>query len=335
MSSTSEGASIFRLYDVHIRTAADVPHVADMLRKTLRYKGAAPDASASTADLTLDFSTDRSPESIPDTARQLGQTEHGGIWIWQGEDRMYLRRADSTVVLHPDEGVARGHLDTDLRRPSDDRRDPLFYLITMSLIILLRYRGWFPLHAAAVAQNGRGVLLTARSDSGKSTTALNLVRQGWSYLSDDTVLLRAEDDSVRAYSFRPDFCVDPEAADLFPELADHDWPSSLSDATKWRVDGQAAYPGQFTPTCVPRVLVVPSIADRPDSTLTPAERTDVLGHLFRQGALSMTPDRAVAQRHLELLKRLVHQTDTYRLDAGRDALDTPEVLDQLLASTLD
>jgi hypothetical protein len=49
----------------------------------------------------------------------------------------------------------------------------------------------------------------------------------------------------------------------------------------------------------------------------------------------MTPDRTVAERHLDLLKRLVHQADAYRLEAGRDALDTPEVLDQLIAPTLD
>lgn len=334
-SATPSFSSTFCLYDVRIRVDADAPHVAETMRQTLRYKGATSDESEASADLILDFSTDRPTLSIPEAARRLGRTEHGSIWIWQGDDAMYLSRADSIVVLHPDAGVARAHIGADLSEPSDARRDPLFYLITMSLVILLRYRGWFPLHAAAVAQNGRGVLLTAESDSGKSTTALNLVRQGWSYLSDDTVLLREEDDRVRAYSFRTDFCVDPEAADLFPELAGTDWPPSLSDTSKWRVDGQAVFPGQFTPTCVPRILVVPSIVDRDTSTLTPTDPKDVLGALFRQGALSMTPDRTVAERHLDLLKRLVYQADAYHLEAGRDALDTPEVLDQLLAPTLD
>lgn len=334
-SATPSFSSTFCLYDVQIRADADAPHVADALRQTLRYKGAAPDESTASAELTLDFSTNRPTLSVPKPARRIGRTEHGSIWIWQGDDAMYLSRGDSMVALRPDAGIARAHIGADLSTPSDARRDPLFYLITMSLVILLRYRGWFPLHAAAVAQNGQGVLLTAESDSGKSTTALNLVRQGWSYLSDDTVLLREEDDRVQACSFRTDFCVDPEAADLFPALADTDWPPSLSDTSKWRVDGQAVFPGQFTPTCVPRVLVVPSIVDRDTSTLTPADQKDVLGALFRQGALSMIPDRAVAEQHLNLLKRLTHQADAYYLEAGRDALDTPEVLDRLLAPTLD
>lgn len=325
----------FRLYDVRIHIEADAPHVATMMKQTLRYKGATPDASASTADLTLDFSTPRPPVPIPDAARRLGRTEHGSIWIWQDENRMYLSHEDSTVAIHPDKGMAHADLGANLRSPSDGRRDPLFYLITMSLVILLRYRGWFALHAAAVTRNERGILLTASSDSGKSTTTLNLVRQGWSYLSDDTVLLRAEGGCARAYSFRTDFCVDPEAAELFPELDNEEWPPSLSDATKWRIDGAAVFPGQFRPTCVPRVLIVPSIADRPESTLTPLDRTDVLGVLFRQGALSLTPNRTVATRQLEVLKQLVHQTDVYRLDAGRDALDAPEVLDHLMTSTLD
>ncbi len=332
MSSASPSfTATFRLHEVQIRTAANAAPISDLMRRALCYKGATADALDAPADLVLDFATHRAPASIPDVARRLGRTEHGSIWIWHSDGTIYLRRGDATVVLHPEAGRAQAHLSSDLSPPSDARRDPLFYLITLSLAILLRYQGWFPLHAAALVRNSRGVLLTAESDSGKSTTTLNLVRQGWSYLSDDSVLLRATNGDVRAYSFRTDFCVDPDAADLFPELADTEWPPSLSDSTKWRVDGGAVFPGQFTPACVPRVLIQPSIVDQPTSSLTPADSKAILGTLFRQGALSIVPDRSIADAHLHLLKRLVHQAEAYHLKAGRDALDTPEVLAHLLA----
>ena len=334
-SATSAHTHIFQLYGVRIRATADTEYVAGALRQTLIYKGATPDERAIPADITLDFSARHAPAAPPDSARRLGETEHGNTDIWQDDAGMYLCCEDSTVVLDPGEGRAQGQLGPTLTSPTDRRRNPLFYLITTSLVILLRYQGWFPLHAAALARGNRGILLTARSDSGKSTTALNLVRQGWSYLSDDTVLLRTEAGPVQAHSFRTDFCVDPEAVDLFPELGEQTWPPSLSDATKWRVDGASVYPGQFTPTCIPRVVVVPSIADCETSTLSPVDRKVVLGHLFRQSALTMTPERPVVEQHLELLKQLIHQADTYRLDAGRDALNTPEVIDRLLAPTLD
>ena len=170
----------------------------------------------------------------------------------------------------------------------------------------------------------------ARSDSGKSTAALNLVRSGWAYLSDDTVLLRRSDAHVQAYSFRHDFCLDPEAAEHFPELEGHDWPPSLSDTSKWQVDLEQVYPGQFAPRCTPRAVVLPEIDDAAESRLEPAAPKGVLAQLVNQGAFFLTPDAEVADRHLRVLRQLMAQSRAYRLCAGRDVLDAPEQIDALL-----
>src|SRR5581483_7940661 len=46
-----------------------------------------------------------------------------------------------------------------------------------------------PVHAAAVALNGRGLLLTGPGKVGKSSTALACVEAGWKYIGDDFLLL--------------------------------------------------------------------------------------------------------------------------------------------------
>jgi len=248
---------------------------------------------------------------------------------------MFLRHGDATVVLHVKTGTAEATITPDVLSAHDHhRRDPLFYLITSSLVILLRYRGWYALHTAALALEGRGLLLVAQSDSGKSTAALNLVRQGWHYLSDDTVLLHAEADRVQAYAFRRNFCVDPDATAHFPELGDHDWPPSLSDPQKWQVDVDRLHPGQFVPVCTPRVLVLPEIVDAPESRVEPVDAKVALAQLVDQGALFLTPSPDVARRHLDVLAQLVNQSRAYRLHAGRDLLHTPRTLHALLAPLL-
>lgn len=326
----------YHLHGIHIRGASDHPAVDQMLRRTLQYKGAETVSDPGPADLTLDFSVDRTAAPLPDAARYLGESEHGGIGVWTTDDRMFLRRGDSTVGLHPESGRAEAALAPDLLTAhATQRRDPLFYLITFSLVILLRYRGWFALHTAALARDGRGLLLVAQSDSGKSTATLNLVRQGWHYLSDDTVLLRAVGDRVQAHSFRRNFCVDPDATTYFPELAEPEWPASLSDTTKWQVDIEQIYPGQFTPTCTPRLLVLPEIADAPESHVEPVDAKVALAQLIDQGALFLTPDPAIANRHLDLLGQLIDQTRTYRLHAGQDLLDDARLIHTLLAPLLD
>lgn len=325
----------FQLHGLHIRTASDDAAVDRMLRRVLRYKGATRHPDADRVDLTLDFRVDRAPARLPETARHLGDSEHGGIGVWMADGRMWLRRGEATVALQPEAGTATAALTAGLLHARDEsQRDPLFYLITFSLVILLRYRGWFALHTAALARHGRGLLLVAQSDSGKSTVTLHLVRQGWHYLSDDTVLLRSVGDRVQAHAFRRHCCVDPDAADLFPALAAYDWPPSLSDTTKWQVDVDRLYPGQRAPTCTPRALVLPTIVDAAASRVEPVAAKVALAQLIDQGALFLTPDPRIASRQLEVFRQLIDQSQAYRLHAGRDLRDDPRAAHALLAPLL-
>ena len=319
------------LYDLAFQLRSDRRSVLQALRQTLRYKGAQPQPSTAPTDtLQLDFAQRHAPINVPAAAERVGEGRTG-LQIWQTDSAMYLEQGDAVVDVRPAQGIARGALTNHLLASTDQRRNPLFYLISHSVVILLRYRGWFGLHAAALAQDDRGVLLAASSDSGKSTAALNLVRAGWQHLSDDTVLLRSNDEAIRAFSFRRDFCLDPDATALFPELEGHAWPPSLSDATKWRVDMGAIYPGQFRPSCRPQVLILPQIIDAPASRLEPAEPLETIAELTYQSALFLTPQRPVANQHLDLIRDLVDQCACYRLHAGRDLIDDSKRIHHLLA----
>ena len=53
-----------------------------------------------------------------------------------------------------------------------------------------------PLHASAVAFDGRGLLITGASSSGKSTLALQLVALGAVLVADDRVHLSARDEEL-------------------------------------------------------------------------------------------------------------------------------------------
>lgn len=54
------------------------------------------------------------------------------------------------------------------------------------------------LHATAIASDGRVVLLTGESGSGKSDLALRLIDRGAMLVADDRVLLRRDGDGLRA-----------------------------------------------------------------------------------------------------------------------------------------
>lgn len=327
----------YQLHGLRIRAVGDPPAVARVLDRILRYKGAEEAPASESVDVTLNFTADREAPPVPKEARHVDLGEHFGIGVLKTSDRMILRHDETMIDLRPGAGVAEGAISADCLAGQNDRRGRslLSYLAALSLAILLRGHGWFPLHAAALTRGEHGVLISARSGGGKSTAALSLVRNGWGYLSDDTVLLRSEGERIVAYSFRRHFCVNPDLASHFPELRESEWPPALSDPAKWKVDVEQVYPGQFMATCTPRLIVLPDLVDAPKSRVEPVDPKPVLERLISQGAFFLAPNSDVADRHLAALRALIDQSRTYRLHAGRDVLEEPRTLHALLTPLLE
>lgn len=93
-------------------------------------------------------------------------------------------------------------------------------LARVGAILRLRARGRYLVHAAAVVDSRGGAwILAGDSGSGKSTLAWVLVRQGWSLLGDDGVLIEDADGGLIARAWRDPLRVSLGLAKQFPELA--------------------------------------------------------------------------------------------------------------------
>jgi hypothetical protein len=92
-------------------------------------------------------------------------------------------------------------------------------LARVGAILRLRARGRYLVHAAAVVDpEGGAWLLAGDSGTGKSTLAWVLVRQGWSLLGDDGVLIEDADAGLVARAWRDPLRVSLGLAQRFPEL---------------------------------------------------------------------------------------------------------------------
>jgi hypothetical protein len=134
----------------------------------------------------------------------------------------------------------------------------------------LRQHGLQLAHGAAVGLDGRGLLLTARGGSGKSTTSLSLVAKGWQYVSDDYCLLATEP-PPRAHALYGVGKADDAALARFPELVEHVLnPGRLADE-KALVDVARAFPDQVVDHLDLRAVVIPHI----DPTAAVPELTSI------------------------------------------------------------
>src|SRR6185369_16441475 len=138
------------------------------------------------------------------------------------------------------------------------------------------------------------------SGSGKSTLALQLVQSGWSYLSDDELLLSFGDGAVEARGFRSFFAIS-EAGAQFKRC--------FEPLGSKRVE--QAYAG---------VLLFISVSGESRSQLSKLTQAETMMRLITACPWA-TYDRSIAGANLELLSALARQANGFDLSVGRDLLE--------------
>lgn len=198
---------------------------------------------------------------------------------------------------------------------------------------LLKESGLFPLHAAGLERNGQSCLFLGRSGSGKSTLTLNLVREGYRLLSDDTVFLQEEEGTVKALSFPEEINVSEQTIKLLPELSRVQKFTENELRQKSSFSIEELYPGAVAETSVPALMVFPQIAEVKSTQVLPMTRTEALAQAMRYGYFFLDP--STTGRHFEILSLLVKQTQGYHMYSGNDQKDLGSIVDKLLNNFLE
>ncbi|MEM1127205.1 MAG: hypothetical protein AAGI71_11185 [Bacteroidota bacterium] len=314
----------YNLHGITLGFACTDGPLRDLVDDTMAYKGAVL-MPGGTPEVILDLAPAAEGITVPAEAARITTHEHDIDILHTGATYFLTYGEDTVVRIDAEDHRATFVWGPDFRGPLPRHEAAIaFYLIIITLVILVRYRGWYALHAAALEHDGVGVLLSAVSGSGKTTTTLNLIRAGWRYATDDTVLMRpTEGGLVEVISYRKAFSLTDETLALFPELSGRSWPRPPGLRPKWRVSVEAGFPGQFVPHLIPRFVVVPTIEPEAPSRVEPMPSREALLYLISQTGLQLTPDRALNARHMEAMGVLVRQCTCLRLKAGPDLLEDP------------
>lgn len=91
-------------------------------------------------------------------------------------------------------------------------------LLGRIMALLLRQRGWFPLHGSAVEVGDSAVLFTAPSGSGKSTMAAALHARAHPLLTDDVAPVRVMNGTCLFRGGRRRLRLNPDSAETFRHL---------------------------------------------------------------------------------------------------------------------
>lgn len=264
------------------------------------------------ADIKITFTTgDRLPE-IPAGLDQFEVAEGGRCYT--SGDEYYLQFEQTSLTL---KGGNPLFLSVFICDPNDAE---LARVTSFAVCSALRRFGMFELHGAGAVEpnSNAGALIIGPSGSGKSTLTLQLATAGWSYLSDDELLLSRNNETVEARGFRSFFALAPSRA------------NEPKTGLKTCFEPADVFPAPRVSTVVPRFLFFTSLSGDEKTTLRALAQSETMARLIRACPWA-SYDTAVAGPNLELLSRLARQAKGFDLAAGQDLLE-PETASRIIAS---
>jgi hypothetical protein len=182
---------------------------------------------------------------------------------------------------------------------------------------------------------GDGVLIIGPSGSGKSTLTLQLVKDGWRYLTDDELLLSVADDKVEARGFRSFFAIS-EAAAVTSGVGylEQSAAKFKARAMKTCFDPEQLFASNREEVVTPRHLLFTSVANESTTRLDQLTQAEAMARLVRSCPWA-TYDKRIAQANLQVLSRLAKQSIAVDFFAGTDLLQSgraSELLSEMIQS---
>jgi hypothetical protein len=203
-------------------------------------------------------------------------------------------------------------------------------IMTLAVHTAMRRCFLYGLHSACVARpdNGEGVLFIGNSGSGKSSLSVRLASQNWQYLSDDVSLAFEQGPFIEVAGLRRWLSISPRSLSLALEGSEKGIGTPLPGADKVKIDPAILFPDNHIYSVIPRSLffcVLSGESKTRIEELTDAQAMSLL--------LASCPwarfDRAVSRHFLAVLGKLVKQSRSFLLFAGKDIF-----YDRALASQL-
>jgi len=267
---------------------------------------------------------------LPSTVEISAVTEEA---VYYQDGHSYFVRLGESVISADDSAMVKASLAKDL-----DCQSLLFgRILSHGLATALRRAGAFELHCAAVIEpeTNATVLIVGPSGSGKSTLALHLAACGWSFSTDDVVLLTGTNESVEAHGLREFFAVTTETIlhSGLTELGRLMDGQVTDSALKVRLHPQDIFFAKMIEKCVPEVLVFPQHTGQSRSRLQPLKQSDAMKRLLRMCPGSAV-DRPIAAQFLRVLELLTWQCKAFDLLAGTDLLGDPKYTADFLAQAV-
>ena len=306
---------------------ADSEMLLDIWKELFASVESVPDARPITVTVISRAQSNSPVTMAPADASLLFENEDACFWVGANGD-YWMQRADFDCSMTPDRltfEIAPKFWEHTLF----DKRDAFLTAVSAQL----RLRGIYGFHGNGLKKDGDSVLIVGDSGAGKTTLTLSLVRSGWSYLSDDALGLTRANGKIEARALRQGISLTADAKERWKGTgmwAEAPKPLGSSKGKDLVLPNESLW-AQHIPSCVPQAIFFCQVGDSDTSQIIELPKAAALGLCLRQ-ALGLWMNSSLTKENMELLKDMVDQAACYRIISGRDVIDNPESVSELIHS---
>lgn len=313
----------YRIAGYPVRISSAGPKQAANLERAFGHLRA---SEGSTPALTVDIWDDEEVGPTNWAPWPEDAETNGTITISENDRYVLTQRRGSVMLLDRRENNITGCVRGWSTLYQDERVRPFHRLLS----IWLDDRNIQFIHAALVAQNGKGLLFVGKGGSGKSTSAITCYLGGMEFLSDDYVALEAASNgNFVGHSLYGTFLAD--RMDRFPAFSHVAMRPNYPFEEKEGVFVQDLPDSRLAANAKIAAIILPRVVDRPDIALSRVKPMEAL-RAAAPSSLWILPNSANSS--LEKLAGLITSVPSFRLELGRD-MDQVAPAAKLLCSTLD
>jgi len=182
-------------------------------------------------------------------------------------------------------------------------------------------------HAALVGRNDKGIVVTGRGGSGKTTTSAAALLRGFDFVSDDYVCMSKQGARFVGETLFASLMLDVGHIRRFPKLAEAALfpPSDLE--TKAVVYPMRLFPGQVQRSMNIVAVIVPLLSDHAETRLAPMSKAAALRALAPSSVYS-SPWREPSR--FDFYHQMLKELPCFHLELGRDVDGITLPLEDLL-----
>ena len=211
-----------------------------------------------------------------------------------------------------------------------------FFTFEPLLLTILKRLNIFVWHSAAVTKNGKAVLLAGASGSGKTTTALSLIRNGYQILSDDTVFLAKNGTGAFVLGREKNLFVTSKTISFFPELKILKSTPNYKKGDLWKkkLSVNRLYSKSNALKTKVKLVLFPKITRNEKTTLKRLEPQQVIFQCLRQKPKehpASVKDGISLEQQFKLYSTIAESAKCYSLNLGKNVSEIYPMVNKLLS----